>query len=139
MSNNRSTCGIIIDNGEGQILLQRRDNKSTIPFPNLLGTFGGKIEFGETAEQAMYRELKEELVGYEFGELKFWKKFIYDGYEIFMFAIVDSKLNLAKIKVMEGQSGEWINEDYLIQNKNDFAFNCNDIALEYFENKKNNK
>lgn len=46
---------------DGRYLLQRRDNKPDIWDPDRWGLFGGAIEPGETAEQALARELVEEL------------------------------------------------------------------------------
>jgi 8-oxo-dGTP diphosphatase len=50
----------IIKNSKGEILLGKR-NKMMIFYPNMWGLPGGLIEFGETIEQAVKRELKEEL------------------------------------------------------------------------------
>lgn len=44
-----------------EILLILRDNKPSIPFPNTWDLPGGGIEQGESAEQALRRELKEEI------------------------------------------------------------------------------
>jgi 8-oxo-dGTP diphosphatase len=42
-------------------LLFDKDNRPTIPFPNHWDLFGGFVEEGETAEQALVREIEEEL------------------------------------------------------------------------------
>ena len=42
-------------------LLQLRDNYASISFPNSWGFFGGNLENGESPEQALIRELEEEL------------------------------------------------------------------------------
>ncbi len=44
-----------------QLLIYLRDNKPEISFPNHWDLFGGHVEAGETPEQALVRELKEEL------------------------------------------------------------------------------
>lgn len=50
-------CVLIKD---GKFILQHRDNKTKY-HPNTWGFFGGHIEEGETPEQTIIRELKEEL------------------------------------------------------------------------------
>ena len=46
---------------EDKYLLQKRDNKKNIFFPNLWGVFGGTIEKNEKPIDGIKRELKEEL------------------------------------------------------------------------------
>jgi 8-oxo-dGTP diphosphatase len=44
-----------------RVLLQLRDDNPNITYPNYWGLFGGTLDPGETPEQAMRRELTEEL------------------------------------------------------------------------------
>ena len=46
---------------EGRWLLQLRDDIDTIIYPGHWGLFGGHLEPGETATEAVQRELKEEI------------------------------------------------------------------------------
>jgi len=46
---------------DGQVLLQQRDDKPTIPYPNTWTLFGGAVEPGEPPVDAVARELDEEL------------------------------------------------------------------------------
>lgn len=46
---------------DGRVLLQQRDDKPTIPYPGAWTFFGGAVENGESADQAVTREIQEEL------------------------------------------------------------------------------
>ena len=53
--------GAIIENPKQGFLLQKRDDIPTIPYPNTWTLFGGKVEEGEEPDEALFRELEEEL------------------------------------------------------------------------------
>ena len=46
---------------EGEFLLQLRDNIPTIVHPGVWALFGGHVEAGETIEEAVKREIQEEI------------------------------------------------------------------------------
>src|SRR5438477_11641273 len=48
-------------NAERKILLQQRDDRPDLSFPGYWTTFGGKVEDGETPDEAIRRELLEEI------------------------------------------------------------------------------
>lgn len=52
--------GLLFDRNN-KLLIYLRDDKPSIPFPNHWDLFGGIIEPGETPEQALVREIKEEI------------------------------------------------------------------------------
>lgn len=60
--NKKVTPGVpaIIKNSKGEILLGKR-SKNILLYPGYWGLPGGLIEYGETIEHAIKRELKEEL------------------------------------------------------------------------------
>jgi 8-oxo-dGTP diphosphatase len=51
----------LIFDRDGKLLVYLRDDKPGIPFPNHWDFFGGHLEDGETPEQALEREVKEEI------------------------------------------------------------------------------
>lgn len=55
-----AVAALIVDE-QGHYLLQRRDEKPGIWFPGYCSLFGGLIEEGEEPEEALLRELAEEL------------------------------------------------------------------------------
>jgi 8-oxo-dGTP diphosphatase len=99
----------LIYRNDGSMLLQQRDISPGLPFPNAWTWFGGLVEPGEDLENALARELIEELgclPGKVEGELFRWE---WTGEEpalnhIFSlpFQVKESDLTL-----MEGQSMGW--------------------------------
>ena len=70
----RITPGVpaIIKNSKGEILLEKRA-KNVLLYPGYWGLPGGLIEYGETIEQAIRREIREEL-GVDSKVIKYAKK-----------------------------------------------------------------
>ena len=101
--------GIILLKKNGQALLQKRDNKKTIAYPNFWSFPGGSIDKNETARKGAVRELFEET-GYKSKKLKLFKTF-YDFHKgrkfgiIFYWDIYDYK---TKVQCNEGQKIEFI-------------------------------
>jgi 8-oxo-dGTP pyrophosphatase MutT (NUDIX family) len=56
-----AAVGAIITTPDGHYLLQHRDDLPQIWYPNHWGLFGGGIEPGESPEEALRRELMEEV------------------------------------------------------------------------------
>ncbi len=52
---------VILFDRDSRLLIYLRDNKPGIPFPNRWDFFGGHLERGETPDQALVREVEEEL------------------------------------------------------------------------------
>lgn len=67
------TVSALLVNPEGKLVIQLRDDKPTILYPNTWSTLGGAIENGETPAQAMERELIEEIEICP--PMRFWKVF----------------------------------------------------------------
>jgi 8-oxo-dGTP diphosphatase len=58
-------------NADGKILLQQRDDRPDLSYPGYWTTFGGRVEDGETPDEAVRRELLEEI---ELDlPMRFWK------------------------------------------------------------------
>jgi 8-oxo-dGTP diphosphatase len=72
--NNIAVVSAILYNAQGQVLLQLRDDKPKLLFPSHWTLFGGSAEPDETPEQAMRRELLEEIEIEP--PLTFWKAYV---------------------------------------------------------------
>lgn len=57
----RDVVGVILYNPRDEILLQHRDDKPGLPYAGWWTVFGGAVEPGETVDEAIHRELMEEL------------------------------------------------------------------------------
>lgn len=102
----RVACFILRDE-EGRVLLQHRDKNAPILL-NHWAFFGGGIEEGESPEEAVKREAKEEL-DIELKELKFFKKYEFREeqglYEKFFFiAKLNHSIEELKTQQKEGQN-----------------------------------
>jgi len=101
----KEIAAIILENDNGEFLLYLRDNKPTIPFPDHWDLIGGHVEEGETPEQALVREVKEEL-DIDLKEYTFYRKYeclTGDAYENIKY-IYTGRINIPieKITLLEG-------------------------------------
>jgi 8-oxo-dGTP diphosphatase len=129
MKKTRPQCGLIIENAWGEILLQLRDDKPGLVYPNCWGTFGGQIEEGETPQEALIREIREEL-DYDMEKPELYRVYSFDGYDIYMFSTIDKKITLNDFDVREGQRAGFFSREAAA--KIPCAFNCREIVEDYF-------
>jgi len=127
--NKRKGTSIIFVNDKKQILLLLRDDKPGIPYPNMWDIPGGHVDDGETPEQCIVREMKEEmdlnleefqlLSVMEFidrVEYTFWKK---------------ANLDIQSINLHEGQQLKWFTEFEAKNTK--LAYGFNEIVDDFFK------
>jgi 8-oxo-dGTP pyrophosphatase MutT (NUDIX family) len=73
----RDAAAAIIVMNDGRYLMQERDDRPGIFYPNHWGLFGGAFELGESSEGALRRELQEEL-GLSAGSLRLFTNMQFD-------------------------------------------------------------
>jgi 8-oxo-dGTP diphosphatase len=128
----KEIAAIILENDMGEFLLALRDNKSWIPFPNHWDLIGGHVEDGETPEEALVREVKEEL-DIDLREYTFWKKYeclTGDAYENIKY-IYTGKINIPieEVTLLEGQRPQYFTRDEIPNVK--FANIIGTIVIDY--------
>jgi 8-oxo-dGTP diphosphatase len=112
-----------------RVLLFLRDDKPQIPFPNHLDILGGEIESGETAEEAVVREMREELFDLRTGRpFELINPFLFQvyldergTYQNIYAAPADFEIE--DLRLLEGQRLVWLEEVELEQVTLAFGFN----------------
>lgn len=130
----KKIAAIILENDKGEFLLALRDNKSWIPFPNHWDLIGGHVEEGESPEEALVREVKEEL-NIDIRDYTFYKKFdclTGDAYENIKY-IYTGKINIPidEITLLEGQRAQYFSREEIPGLK--FANIIKSIVLDYIQ------
>ncbi|HSE30658.1 MAG TPA: NUDIX domain-containing protein [Pyrinomonadaceae bacterium] len=105
MSEMKGTAGkgvsAILINPSGKVLLQQRDNNPSIRYPNHWALFGGSMEDGETADEAVVREVEEEI-GFQLQTFGLFREFIQNNKREFAF-VGSITANLSELTLSEGQ------------------------------------
>ncbi len=109
----KNVVGIVVKNKK--ILLQLRDNKKNIIFPNKWGFFGGEVNKNENHYNAIKRELFEELNIKKFKDLKFVNSYFSSKYRCFFYIYI-LKLN-ERIKLNEGYDSDFFFENKILMGK----------------------
>ncbi|MCK5542139.1 MAG: NUDIX hydrolase [Desulfobacterales bacterium] len=128
----RKGCSIIFLNDHRQILLFLRDDKPSIPYPNMWDIPGGHVEKGESPGECIVREMKEEMDLDLKNYLEFKIVEFADRIEYIFWKKVN--LDISEIKLTEGQCLKWFTEDD-VKNTN-LACGFNQVALEFFRKNK---
>lgn len=137
MAESRRGAGVLFfDRRTQRVLLVRRDNIPTIPFPDHLDILGGHTEPGETPEETVVREIAEELE-----DLRHGAPFVLVGHRLFT-VFTDARgvtdwvfckeadFSLADVRLKEGQELVWVTEAEA--RAAPLAFGYNAILEEFF-------
>lgn len=133
----KEIAAIILENDKGEFLLYLRDNKPDIPFPDHWDLIGGHVEEGETPEEALIREVKEEL-DIDLKDYTFYKKYeclTGDAYENIKY-IYYGKINLSieEITLLEGVRPQYFSREEIPDVK--FANVLKSIVMDYISESK---
>jgi len=123
------TSTIIFLNDKKEVLLFLRDNKPNIPDPNKWDLFGGFGEKGETPEETIIREIKEEIE-MVLKNFKLFKVFNWRNKQQIVF-YKTLNINPEDINLHEGQAIKYFNKNELL--KMDLANTSTQVLEEFFK------
>ena len=90
-----------------QFLLQLRDNSKKISYPNHWSFFGGEVENDENDEEALLRELKEEIAWIP-NKINYYTTFLdYSTNAKVKLYLIKFESNNTKLNLNEGQKMKW--------------------------------
>jgi 8-oxo-dGTP diphosphatase len=135
----KKIAAIILENDNREFLLYLRDNKPGIPFPDHWDLIGGHVEENETPEEALVREVKEEL-DIELKEYSLYKIFECNEGDVYpnVKYIYTGKISipLEKITLLEGVRARYFSRNEIPGVK--FANILKDIMIDYINSADNN-
>jgi 8-oxo-dGTP diphosphatase len=124
--------GILFVNSASEVLLLLRDDKPNIPFPNCWDIPGGMVEPGETPEQCVVREMREEI-GVEVPTPNLFRVYQYPERVDHVFWL-RRDLNIADIQLTEGQRLKWFSKNEIQDAPAEvFAFGFKRVILDFFQ------
>ena len=124
-------AGILFLNSASQILLLLRDDKAGIPFPNCWDIPGGMLDPGETPEQCVVREMREEI-GQGISNPELFRVYRQSNQTDYVFW-QRAEFDLSKINLTEGQRLQWFTRDEVVSMPaSAFAFGFKRVILEFF-------
>lgn len=113
-------CSIIFVNDENEVLLLLRDDDPGIPYPNMWDLPGGGVEADETPEEAIIREIKEEMnIDLEDVALYSVEAFP-DRMEYTYYKRMN--VDVSEVPLTEGQRLEWFSQEEIIHLRLAFGF-----------------
>ena len=127
----KQTTSIVLLDSADQCLLFLRDDKPGLPYPNTWDLLGGGIEIGESAEEAIRREMLEEL------ELTLKDPALFKIYELpdriehLFWQRTD--LDITSTTLHEGQKLAWFSEERIRSlGPEELAFGFRDILVHFY-------
>jgi len=127
----RKVAVMLFEDTKGRLLLMLRDNKPTIPYPNHWGLIGGHIEEGETPQEAVKREVKEELK-YKIKHFLLFKHYHFKDIESSYVFYTKGSYKLTDFRLNEGQKLKFFSKKECEKLK--IAFEDKKIIEDYFKN-----
>lgn len=132
----RKGCSILFVDETNRLLLFLRDDIQGLPYANMWDIPGGHVEDGESPEQCIVREMKEEI-GIRLDRFILFN--IYDFNDRIEYVYLSSQsLNIDQLVLTEGQALGWFSREDI--EKTELAYGFNRVANDYYlECERNNR
>ena len=131
MSTDVSAAALIYDDDNRLLLAQRSSNKTFAP--NVWETIGGGIEFGESPEACLRREIREELgdeVTIMSMQLFGVYNFVYDAIHLISIVYLVRIVGAIHSNFQEIQDVRWVTQQEA--EELEFGFNCKERVIDFF-------
>lgn len=112
-----------------EVLLFLRDNKKSIPYPNMWDVPGGHVEANESPHECIVREMEEEM-GIQLVEFLLFAVVELDDRVEYVYW-KEENLDIKGIDLTEGQCLRWFSREDARKTK--LAYGFNDIVEDFFE------
>ena|SRR3989344_7509797 len=110
----KNTVGIFLVDYNNRFLLHLRDNKSGLFMSGMWAGFGGTIDYGETPEDAIRRELNEEI-NFIPPKIQYFKLYNLENRDVYMFVSRIDIKNPSKLNLYEGVAVKYHSLDEIKQ------------------------
>ena len=125
----RKGASILFVNARREVLLFLRDRKPDIPYPDTWDVPGGHVEQGETPEECIVREMKEEM-GIDLSDFRLHCMMEFDDRIEYTFW-KEAELRVEEILLTEGQCLRWFTEEEVRSTR--LAYGFNEIVARFYE------
>lgn len=128
-SEKRKGCSILFVDSSNRLLLFLRDDIPGLPYANMWDIPGGHVEEGETPEQCIVREMKEEI-GISLDRFSLFN--IYDFHDRVEYVYQSPlSLDIDQLVLTEGQALRWFSREEI--EKTELAYGFNRVANDFYD------
>lgn len=128
----RKGTSIIFYNEKNCLLLFLRDDKPGLPYANMWDIPGGHVEKGETPDECIVREMKEEI-GVDIGIPSLFKVYDFDDRIEYVY-MMQCQYQIDDLSLTEGQALRWFSEKEIVETE--LAYGFNQVAEDFFKSQR---
>jgi 8-oxo-dGTP diphosphatase len=127
----RKGTSIILYNEKGFLLLFLRDDKPGLSYANMWDIPGGHVEEGETPDECIVREMKEEI-GVDIGAPCLFKVYDFEDRREYVY-VSSCQYRIEDLNLTEGQALRWFSETEIAETE--LAYGFNQVAVDFFKSR----